>query len=181
MGFSAQSQISASQWMLGGGARLFATGFSGEYTANVEFSANAAYLIQFNSKEDKNNGTLALGLRPSFEWDPVSETYSGVGFARYYYNFERVSPFVEFNMGYSFRNVYSTSSGALAQYEESFVLGGKIGSAFYISNHVTFDTFLFYDSFDTVIHLQDSGVSGTNQQFAIGLGLGFQIFLQCKK
>ena len=91
--------------MIGGDARFFATNLAGETSANAEVSVDAAYLFQFKN-ETKSLGTLALGLRPSFSWDPLNDKYKGVVFARYYYNFEHVSPFVEANIGYGLVNTF---------------------------------------------------------------------------
>ena len=180
--FSAKAQISASDWMIGGGARFFATSLAGEVTANAEISANVAYLFQLDGKgTKKNKGTIALGLQPSFSWDPLNDHYKAVVFARYYYNFERVSPFVEANIGYNLVNTCEDVNGELFAYTESLVLGAKAGSAFYISQHVTFDAYFFYDNFESTTHIQNPEQVSSNTQYTFGLGLGFQIFLQCKK
>jgi hypothetical protein len=169
--------------MIGGGARFLGSSVSNQLTANVEISASAAYLFQLDRNEaKKNKGTIALGLQPSFAWDPLSDVYKVTVFSRYYYNFERVSPFIEADLGYRLQNNFSPSSGELTAYVESFVPGVKLGGAFYISPHVTFDAYLFYDNFNSTNHiLEPSEVTNKSVEHAFGLGLGFQIFLQCKK
>lgn len=168
--------------MIGGGAQFLGSTVAGQLTANIEISANAAYLFQLDKKGTENNkGTIALGLQPSFSWDPSSDYYSAMVFSRYYYNFERVSPFIEVDLGLARKNIFSTSSGELSSYEESFVPGGKLGGAFYVSPHVTFDAFLFYNAFYTTVNAIESQNSSQNFNYNFGLGLGFQIFLQCKK
>jgi hypothetical protein len=169
--------------MIGGGARFLGSTVAGQLTANIEISANAAYLFQLDKNEEgRNKGTIALGLQPSFAWGPLSDVYRVMVFSRYYYNFERVSPFIEVDLGYRRQNNFSPSSGELTSYKASFVPGGKLGGAFYISSHVTFDAYLFYDNFNSTNYiLEPSEVTNKSIEHAFGLGLGFQIFLQCKK
>jgi hypothetical protein len=169
--------------MIGGGARFLGSSVSSQLTANIEVSIDAAYLVQLDKKgTEKNKGTIALGLRPSFAWDPTSDVYRVTAFSRYYYNLERVSPFAEVDLGYRRQNNFSPSSGELSSYTVSFVPGVKLGGAFYISSHVTFDAYLFYDNFSSTNYiLEPSEISSKSIEHAFGLGLGFQIFLQCKK
>jgi hypothetical protein len=164
--------------MLGGGARFSQETISGQNSYQAEISVDAAYLLQFGSP-DKSAGTLALGIRPSFSWDPTEAVYKGVVFARYYYNFKTVSPFVEINTGYRYKSSFDAINGEEFSYTESFVLGFKAGGAFYIAPHVTFDTFFFYDDLQSTIHFNDNlfPSSKTSDQ-SLGLGIGFQIFLQ---
>lgn len=169
--------------MIGGAARFLGSSVSSQITANIEISANAAYLFQLDKKgTEKNKGTVALGIQPSFAWDPLSDVYRVMVFSRYYYNFERVSPFVEVDLGFRRQNNFSPSSGELSSYVVSFVPGVKLGGAFYVSSHVTFDAFLFYDNFSSTNYiLEPTEITSKSIEHAFGLGLGFQIFLQCKK
>lgn len=169
--------------MIGGAARFLGSSVSSQLTANIEMSVDAALLFQLDKKgTEKNKGTVSLGIRPSFAWDPLSDLYRATLFFRYYYNLERVSPFTEVDLGYRRQNNFSPSSGELSSYTVSFVPGIKLGGAFYVSTHVTFDAFLFYDNFNSTNYiLQPSETTSKSVEHAFGLGLGFQIFLQCKK
>jgi len=79
--------------MIGGAARFLGFSVSSQLTANIEMSVDAALLFQLDKKgTEKNKGTVSLGIRPSFAWDPLSDLYRATLFFRYYYNLERVSP-----------------------------------------------------------------------------------------
>ena len=176
-----QAQIQENNIMLGGGALFSQITIAGASTYQAEITANAAYLFHFGEYAKK--GSLAAGLRPSFAWNPTESVYQFVFFGRYYYHFKTVSPFAEFNLGYRHKNTFDAVNQETFAITESFVWGAKLGAAFKLARNVTFDTFFFYDNLNSVTHfLTDPPIpSSKNKDRSLGLGLGFQIFLSCKK
>ena len=167
--------------MLGGGAKFSQINVAGANTFQAEISLDAAYLIHFGEEVGKF-GSLAVGLRPSYSWEPGKSRFKTVVFTRYYYHFKTVSPFAEINLGYRLESTFQPTTNEKTSYSEAFATGAKLGAAFKLGRNVTFDTFFFLDHFNSTVHFIDTPIpSSHNKERTLGLGLQFHIFLLCKK
>ena len=156
--------------MLGGAAKIW------QHTVAEVSQYNAEISIDFGYLWHKN---LVSGVRPSYSWSFSDEIFQGVFFTRYYYPLKTFSPFIEANVGYSYRNIFSVIDMETFSVSESTLFGGKVGGAFFVAPKVTFDVFFFYDAFWSTIHNKsDLDFPSTKlKENSLGLGFGFQIFL----
>lgn len=124
------------------------------------------------------SNSWAAGIRLPLGFLSNSYQIAVQPFARYYVPLKnKIRPFVELNTGREWKNNLDPTTLDVVYKEQSWLLGGRTGAAFFIGNHVSLDVYLYYDSQNTSWQDLKQNASGNliNQQF--GLGVGFQIYL----
>lgn len=162
------AQIEKKDWLLGGDAKFWQQELFDEILYTAELNINVGYFWHKN---------FVSGVRPFFNFNSNDYTAGAIVFTRYYYHFKTISPFAEVGAGYSMRTIFWTD-GEVNSYTESTMLTARAGAAFFIAPKITFESYIFYDKSNSRNYPQVEGVeNSTSENYALGLGLGFQFFL----
>ncbi len=108
----------------------------------------------------------------------ITTMFAGGPFVRYYFPAEKAMPFFEVNGSFGgMNNKYDPEQGETTTYKSSIMIyGGGVGIAAPVSDKITFDVLIGYNSF-TMKDKEDNEDNYRDVINTIGVKLGFIIFL----
>ncbi|MDX5326093.1 MAG: hypothetical protein LPK80_07505 [Bacteroidota bacterium] len=161
-------QTGSGNWLVGGNGRFYQSRASGIGKNAIEVDLNVGYFI-FNN--------FSVGIMGGYGFvQGLEEKYNGQLFLRYYVPItEMIAPYAQANGGYRLRINQGINNNEVKFYGP--MAGGRIGTAFFLSRHVSFDAFFYLDYTSETNRFADGIESEPIATYDYGLGIGFQIFL----
>jgi hypothetical protein len=157
------------QWLVGGYAKLFAEKIGAQNgRVIVEIDPQAGYFL---------SSSWAAGFRVPLSFTSDAYRIATNPFVRYYLPTDvHIRPFVEANGGRSWRSIYNFTSETYVLAEKSWLVGGQLGAAFFLSSKVSIDMYFYYTGQDGTVY-QNGEPREAPFYHVFGLGGGILVYL----